>query len=114
MKSIFKYLMILLSYSPIVTVAVAAQAKASEIEGEGQNEILAKQVSLARSRVLEVGQTTATYAQVTDRYSARTGLTGDFLAVSLKRDLEFLIYQGVIVTNEKEILSHGPSQYQSP
>jgi hypothetical protein len=112
MKTITKYLMILLSYSPIVTIAVAAQAKASEIEGEGQNEVLMKELRSARTRILPDGHTGASIEQVITRYGAITGLEGENLKTSLSRDLQILIDQGIIHANEKEVLSSGPSQYQ--
>lgn len=110
MRKIAKVLMVLLSYSPIATVAVAAQAKANEIEGEDQNVKLIKSLQQARNRILPDGFMVSSIEDSKRRYGQLTGLDGQALTDNMKNDIELLLNNGLIQLNEKEILAHGPSQ----
>lgn len=111
MKRMIKLLMILLSYAPIATVAVAAQAKASEIEGEAQNVLLLKLARDTRYRLLPDGHTTIHFEDAKKRYSQVTGLQGMELEKGLTKDLQFMLDQGLVQLNEKGMISSGPSQF---
>lgn len=111
MKRITKILMLLLSYAPIATVAVAAQAKASEIEGEEQNTVLLKAARAARFRLMPDGHTSISYENALKRYTELTGLKGNDLSKSMAVDLQTLIDRGAIQLDEKGMVSAGPSQF---
>lgn len=111
MKRITKILMLLLSYAPIATVAVAAQAKASEMDGEDQNTILLNIARAARYRLLPDGHSSISYDNLHKRYREITGLTGVDLEQGLSVDIQTLIDRGSIRLDEKGIVSHGPSQF---
>lgn len=103
--------MLLLSYAPIATVAVAAQAKASEIDGEEQNTVLLKAARAARFRLMPDGHTAISYENVQKRYAKLTGLKGTDLSRSIAIDLQILLDREAIQLNEKGIISGGPSQF---
>ncbi len=111
MKRITKLLMIILSYAPIATVAVAAQARASEIEGEDQTMILIKASREARYRLLPDGVSRSSLEDVKQRYKELTGLAGTDLAIKMKEDLDLLLINGLVQLDEKELRSSGPSQF---
>lgn len=111
MKRITKILMLLLSYAPIATVAVAAQAKASEIDGEEQNTVLLKAARSARFRLMPDGHTAISYENALKRYSELTGLKGNDLSKGMAVDLQILIDRGAIQLDEKGMVSAGPSQF---
>lgn len=111
MKRITKILMLLLSYAPIATVAVAAQAKASEIDGEEQNTVLLKAARSARFRLMPDGHTAISYENALKRYSELTGLKGNDLSQGMAVDLQMLIDRGAIQLDEKGMVSAGPSQF---
>lgn len=109
MKKLIKLLLIVLSYTPIATVAVASQSKSSEIEGEDQNLILRKIVSEARSRVLPEGHALTTFEAALKRHAKVTGLQGQELKNSLLSDIELMIESGYIQVDEKMIVASSPS-----
>jgi len=111
MKRFTKIMMLLLSYAPIATVAVAAQAKASEIDGEEQNTVLLKAARAARYRLLPDGHTAISYENAQKRYIDLTGLKGNDLSKSMAVDLQILIDRGAIQLDEKGMVSAGPSQF---
>lgn len=111
MKRITKMLMILLSYAPIATVAVAAQAKASEIDGEDQNTVLLKAAREARYRLLPDGHAKISFENAQKRYGKITRLKGNELNEEMAFDLQLLIDRGAIQLDEKGIFSIGPSQF---
>lgn len=111
MKRITKIMMVLLSYAPIATVAVAAQAKASEIEGEEQNMILLKAARAARCRLIPDGHTAISFENAKKRYFDLTGLNGEDLDRNMNIDLQTLIDRGAIKMDEKGMVSAGPSQF---
>lgn len=111
MRQITRILLLLLSYAPIATVAVAAQAKASEMDGEDQNTLLVKVTRETRHRLLPDGHTSISYENLNRRYTAITGLTGAELERSIASDVQTLIDRGSIRLNEKGIVSEGPSQF---
>ena len=111
MRQITKILLLLLSYAPIATVAVAAQAKASEIDGEEQNTVLLKAARAARFRLMPDGHTSISYEKAQKRYIDLTGLKGNDLSRSMAVDLQILIDRGAIQLDEKGMVSAGPSQF---
>ncbi len=111
MRRIIKILLLLLSCAPIATVAVAAQAKANEMDGEDQNTLLLKIAMKARSRLLPDGYASVSYENARERYAKITGLKGADLEQSLAVDLQALIDRGAIRLEEQGIVSAGPSQY---
>ena len=58
MRKITKLLMLLLTYAPITSVAVVAQAKVSEIVSEDQTNLLIKDARGENSRLSSSGQVT--------------------------------------------------------
>ena len=111
MKGITKIMMLLLSYAPIATVAVAAQAKASEIEGEEQNTVLLKAARAARFRLMPDGHTAISYENALKRYTELSGLKGNDLSRGMAVDIQILIDRGAIQLDEKGMVSAGPSQF---
>lgn len=111
MKKITRLLMALLSYAPIATVAVAAQSKASEIDGEDQNLVLLKAFRESRYRLLPDGQVALSIETAKKRYAKITGLDGVDLEQSMNQDIQFMVENGLIQLNEKGIVSNGPSQF---
>lgn len=111
MRRIIKILLLLLSYAPIATVSVAAQAKVNEMDGEDQNTLLLKVAMQARSRLLPDGHTSVSYENARERHAKLTGLKGADLEQSLAVDLQTLIDRGAIRLEERGIVSAGPSQY---
>jgi hypothetical protein len=110
-KRITKLLMIILSYAPIATVSVAAQARASEIEGQDQTTILLKASREARFRLLPDGASRSSLEDVKQRYQDLTGLTGAESAIRMKQDIDLLLSNGLVQFDEKELRSSGPSQF---
>ena len=111
MKKLTKLLMLLLSHAPIATVAIAAQAKANEIKGQDQSEILKAMVRAARHRVLPDGHTTIGIDASARRYYEMTGLEGPDLEQNMIQDINLLMEHGLIQLDEKRIVSSGPSQF---
>lgn len=111
MKSVFRVLLAILSYAPIATVAIAAQAKASEVDGESQNQILIKNLQAARYRVVPMGPGDITHEDSKKRYADLTGLTGDELEANRNEDINLLVNHGLIQINEKGLVTMGPSMY---
>lgn len=111
MKRLIKAVLIILSYVPVTTVAMAAQAKVSEIEGENQNAILRKKLQIARSRVFKAGSTSATFEEIFKVHSEQTRFSGPEFKQSLEEDLQFLQDNGYIQFNETGVISSSPSQY---
>jgi len=111
MKKIIRLLMVLLSYAPIATVAVAAQAKASEIDGEEQNLVLLKAFRKTRYRLMPDGLAAISIERAKKRYAKVTGLHGVDLEQSINQDIQFMLENGLIQINEKDIIPNGPSQF---
>lgn len=109
MKKLIKLLLIVLSYTPIATVAVASQSKSSEIEGEDQNLILRKIVNKTRSRVLPKGHTLTTFEATLKRHAKVTKLQKQKLKNNLLSDIELMIESGYIQVDEKMIVASSPS-----
>lgn len=111
MKRMKKFLMVLLSYAPIATVAVAAQARANELEGEIQSFKLRQEIQGARFRVLPTYHMGSSMEDARKRYAEITGLKGDDLEIGLANDLYNLSKHGLIQFDEKKIQAMGPSEY---
>ena len=111
MKRVFKSLMMILSYSPIATVAVAAQAKASEIEGEMQSNLNLEAAKAVRPFLLPADVTSTSVQEALDRYSRKTGLQGDDLVKAARDDLNLMSKAGLIQYDEKMIMAMGPSEH---
>lgn len=112
MKKLTKLLMIALSYTPIASVAVVAQAKASELEGEIQSIKFLQSIEGARFRILKPYHMSTTMDEARRRYSDITGLQGIALEQNLAYDLERLKLSGLIKFNERYIEGMGPSEHQ--
>jgi hypothetical protein len=110
MKRIAKVMMILLSYAPIGSVAVAAQAKANEIDGEAQTIKIQTAIQAARFRLMPSGETSVSPQQAADRYAAVTGLQGEELQRSMLDDLRLLQFSGYLQVDEANFVSQGPSE----
>ncbi|MFN8791436.1 MAG: hypothetical protein ACK5Y2_08285 [Bdellovibrionales bacterium] len=111
MNNTKRIFLLLLSYAPISSVAVAAQSKISEIEGEVQLLRLQQTIDGARFRILPNYQMTSSIADAKKRYHDLTGLTGAQLEYSFAADLDNLASLGLIQFDEKKILAMGPSEY---
>lgn len=113
---LIKFLISILSYVPITSVAVAAQMKCNEIDGVLQNEKLKKQILDARKRILRKNQLKIDFQESYERYinllkNDSESLSIDSLTLSFLKDIELLIENGHIVIDEKEIRAHGPSEH---
>lgn len=113
MRRMMKLLMVLLSYAPIATVAVAAQAKANELEGEIQSFKLRQKIQGARFRLIPTYHMGTSMEAARKRYAEITGLKGKDLDLSIKNDLNKLSDEGLIQFDEKKIQAMGPSEYES-
>ena len=113
MKRAVRLLMVFLSYSPIATVAVAAQAKASELDGEAQVAKFLSEIKGARYRLLPTYQMNSSMEEARARYAKITGLTGDEADQRMMQDLVNLSNAGLIQFNEKGIAGSGPSEHAS-
>jgi len=111
MRRFTKLLMIILSYSPIATVAVAAQARANEIEGESQSLNIREMVRAARARLIPAGYVSTTMEDARNLFSSKTGLDGADLDVKMREDLDLLMKSGLIQFDEKTIMASGPSEH---
>ena len=111
MKKMTKWMMVLLSYAPIATVAVAAQAKANEIEGELQSYRIANRTQGLRSKILAQFQMSSSMDEAKQRYSEMTGLQVADLEDSMANDLELLRKAGLIQYDEKLIVAGNPSEH---
>lgn len=109
MRKLTNILLVILSYSPIATIAVAAQAKASEMDGQDQSVVLANSITAARQRVLPIGSSFSTMESARQRYKTLTGLDGQQLDDNLKADLNMLREKGILNFDEKNLVGHGPS-----
>ena len=110
MKRFVRSFLILLSSMPVATIAFAANAKASEIDGEAQNELLLKTLFDVRAKVLKPDQAFVTLDDAKARYAGLSGLQGTALDRSFEKDVSDLANQGLIELNENFIVSAGPSQ----
>ena len=113
MKHLQKLLMVLLSYVPIATVAVAAQAKANELTGEIQSVKIKNELDGARFRLLPTYQMGISLEDSRKRYIELTGLKGEQLDYYMARDLYNLASKGLIQFDEKKIVAMGPSEHAS-
>lgn len=110
MKNMVKVFLIFLTYIPISSVAVAAQAKVSEIEGENQTSKLLEYARSVRARLLPEGHFAIDQATLRSRYSKLTGLQGSVLEQNLAQDIQFLVEGGYLHVNEKFLVASSPSQ----
>lgn len=113
MKQILRFVMVMLSYAPIATVAIAAHAKANELDGEAQNERVRENITGARFRLLPTRQMTSTIDAARIRYARLTGLQGDDLETAMARDINALANAGLLQFNEKYLVAGGPSEHAS-
>ncbi len=90
MKKITKLLMLLLTYAPITSVAVVAQAKVSELVSEDQTKMLIKEANTDSSRRLSVGQASEE---------------------QMLQDIRSLIDHGLIRLSDDPGSGGGPSHY---
>ncbi|RYZ84650.1 MAG: hypothetical protein EOP04_17605 [Proteobacteria bacterium] len=111
MKKMTRLMMIVLSYAPITSIAVAAHAKANEIDGEMQSTRLQSAERAARHRLIPTGEMGTTMLNAVSRYSQITGLVGEPLKQSMSLDLYLLKKAGLIEFDEKNILSGGQSEH---
>lgn len=111
MRKLAKLLMIFLSYAPIASVAVAAQAKASEMDGEDQLLVLRKQAIAARNRLMPEGHSSISFQDLIKRYKNMTGLEGLELQQSMQKDIQILIERGALEVNEDSVISGSPSHF---
>lgn len=111
MKKITKFIMVLLSYAPIATVAVAAESKLAELEGDNQIFLMKKNMQEARHRLIPPYNVSTTMDAARIRYSLITGLQGDALENAMKFDLDMLSKSGLIRYNELKLDGVGPSEY---
>ncbi len=111
MKNMTRLFLIILTYAPIKTVAVAAQSKISEMAGEGQHAVLMKAVKNARYRILPDGHTFISLEDSKKRYAELTGLHGLELQQQMKRDVQLLVNHNLLQVNEKFAMSQGPSRW---
>lgn len=113
MKRIFRTMMVILSYAPIATVAIAAHAKANELEGEAQNERVRENIVGARYRLFPTYQMVSTIEASRIRYSELTGLQGTELETAMTKDIKALTKAGLLQFNEKYLRAMGPSEHAS-
>jgi hypothetical protein len=111
MKRFTKFLMVALSYAPMATVAVAAQGKANELEGEIQSFKLKQKLDGARFRLLPTYHVSTSFESAEKRYSELTGLEGEDLTRAMEEDIENLLEAGLIQVDEKNIRASGPSEH---
>lgn len=109
MKKILKIMLLILSYMPISSVAVAAYGKASEIEGENQKWILRETARQIRYLLLPTGQRQIDLESARQRYSELTGLNGEVLDESFAKAIQFMMENGYIQMDEKTIITAGAS-----
>lgn len=110
MKRIAKIMLVLLSYAPIASVAVAAQAKANEMDGEAQTIKMRTAIQAARFRLMPSGKTSISAQQAAERYAAVTGLQGEELQQGMIDDLRLLQFSGYLQSDETNFVSQGPSE----
>lgn len=110
MKRFVRSFLILLSSLPVATISYAANAKASEMDGEAQNELLLKTLFNTRAKILKPSQTIVTLDDAKAHYADASGLNGSDLDRSFEKDVLDLANEGFIEFNENYIVSAGPSQ----
>ncbi|RYZ88999.1 MAG: hypothetical protein EOP06_10000 [Proteobacteria bacterium] len=108
---ILRMLLLILSYAPFSSVALAAHAKSGELDGEAQNEKLIENTLKLRAKFFAPNQMVATVEDATAWYAERTGLQGFELEVQMQRDIAALQELKLIQFNEKYIVSAGPSEH---
>lgn len=113
MKPLLRLAMVILSYAPIATVAIAAHAKANELDGEAQNERVREPITGARFRLLPTLQMASTIDAARIRYARLTGLQGEELENAMARDINALADAGLLQFNEKYLVAAGPSEHAS-
>lgn len=113
MKRILRIMMTVLSYSPIATVAIAAHAKANELDGEVQNEQITEKIVGARYRLLQPYQMISSIDAARTRYAQVTGLEGIELDKAMTKDIKALMKAGLLQLNEKYLRAMGPSEHSS-
>lgn len=113
MKRVLRIVMVMLSYAPLATVAIAAHAKANELDGEAQNERVRASVTGARYRLLPTFHMSSTIDDARIRYAQVTGLEGEELESSMARDINALADAGLLQFNEKYLVAGGPSEHAS-
>ena len=113
MKRGLRFMMVMLSYAPIATVAIAAHAKANELDGEAQNERVRPNITGARYRLLPTLQMVSTIEAARIRYSQLTGLEGQELDEAMAKDINNLADAGLLQFNEKYLKAGGPSEHAS-
>lgn len=110
MNRIARVILVLLSFSPIASVAAAAQAKASEMDGEAQSVRMRTAIQSARFRLIPTGETAISQSDAIERYSNLTGLQGEELEKRMREDINLLRYSGLLQADEKMLHSEGPSE----
>lgn len=113
MKRVLRIIMVMLSYAPIATVAIAAHAKANELDGEAQNERVRENITGARYRLLPTFHMSSTIDAARIRYAKVTGLEGEELESAMAKDVNALVNAGLLQFNEKYIVAGGPSEHAS-
>jgi len=90
MRKITKLLMLLLTYAPITSVAVVAQAKVSDIVSEDQNKLLIKEAQSANSLLLSDSKLSES---------------------QMSQDIRLLVDRGLVRLNDEPSGGSGPSHY---
>lgn len=115
-NKIIRFLIGLLSYTPITTVATAAQIKCNELDSILQNEKLKNKILETRKKILEKNQSEASIQESYQRYvnlqqSYNEVVSIESINIAFLKNLEFLIENGYIAIDEKEIRAIGPSEH---
>ena len=106
-----------LSILPISSVALAAESRLTETEGNVSSHVTLAKMDLqnpiilqARRAIFKVMQSKVTVADATTRFrSLHPELSGAEIDLEFQSALRLLAEKGMITINEKEIVSHIPS-----
>lgn len=107
-----KLLLTLLAILPVASISTAAYCQLNELAGEEQNDLLRAKIAKARRLLLPSGAIRSTLEAAKNRLAHQTGIMDEGeLEEEFNYHVQILIDNGLVDTDEKEILAKGPSAW---
>ncbi len=112
MRIIKKVLLTMLAMLPVASISTVAYSQLNEQAGEGQTDLLRFKITQARKLLFPQGVLLTTRQEAKERLSRETGITDErALEEELDRQVQILLDQGLIETNEVQMRAATPSAW---
>lgn len=112
MRIIRKVLLTVFAVLPVASISTAAYSQLNEFAGENQTDLLRCKIAQARRLLFPKGVLLTTREEAIERLSRETGITDEqALEEELDRQVQILMDQGLIETNEVQMRAATPSEW---